>query len=223
MPSISSVATSVIALRCSASRRRYRRRYCRNCPGRRPAGSAPRNPGQPHQRVVDRLVAVRVEVTHHVADDLGAFLVRAGGSSPVAHGVEDAAMHRLQAVARIGQRAVHDGRQRIGQIALLERLFQVDALNVIAAAGRYQAFSHGAGLEEALIRGKRCRHLRHQEEISVRLSISTRPVRRHDGAIDRKHLNIDQRQGKTPMMHLTGLYCVPLALMMSSACSTTGR
>jgi uncharacterized membrane protein YecN with MAPEG domain len=123
-------------------------------------------------------------------------------------------MHRLQAVAHIGQRAVHDGRQRIGQIALLERLFQVDALNVIAAAGRYQAFSHGAGLEEALIRGKRCRHRRHQEEISVRLSISTRPVRRHDGAIDRKHLNIDQRQGKTPMMHLTGLYCVPLALMM---------
>jgi hypothetical protein len=65
-----------------------------------------------------------------------------------------------------------------------------------------------------MIRGKRCRHRLHQEEISVRLSISTRPVRRHDGAIDRKHLNIDQRQGKTPMMHLTGLYCVPMALMM---------
>jgi len=29
---------------------------------------------QAHERVVDRLIAVRVEVAHHVADDLGRFL-----------------------------------------------------------------------------------------------------------------------------------------------------
>jgi hypothetical protein len=29
---------------------------------------------QPHQRIVDCLIAVRVEVAHHVADNLGGFL-----------------------------------------------------------------------------------------------------------------------------------------------------
>ena len=33
-----------------------------------------------HQRVVDRLVAVRMEIAHHLADDLGGFLVAAGRS-----------------------------------------------------------------------------------------------------------------------------------------------
>jgi hypothetical protein len=40
------------APRCSAWRRRYPRRYCRNCPGPRPAGTAPRSParGAPSRR-----------------------------------------------------------------------------------------------------------------------------------------------------------------------------
>ena len=72
------------------------------------------------------------------------------------HGMHDAAVHRLQPVAHIGQRAVHDRRQRIGEIALLERLLQVDRFDVIAAVGRrrQQALSHGSGLSEPLIRGK---------------------------------------------------------------------
>ena len=37
---------------------------------------------QPHQRVVDRLVAMRVEAAHHVADDLGRFLEAAAGIEP---------------------------------------------------------------------------------------------------------------------------------------------
>jgi hypothetical protein len=48
------------------------------------------------------------------------------GSAAEPHGVHDAPVHGLQPVAHIGQRAVHDGRQRIGEIALLERLLQVD-------------------------------------------------------------------------------------------------
>ena len=39
---------------------------------------------QPHQRVVDRLVAVRMEIAHHVADDLGRFLERRAGIEPQA-------------------------------------------------------------------------------------------------------------------------------------------
>ena len=76
-----------------------------------------------HQRVVDRLVAVRVVVAHHLADDLGALLVAAGGVElQLAHGVEDAPVHGLQAVAHVGQRAVHDRRQRVGEIALFQRI-----------------------------------------------------------------------------------------------------
>ena len=79
--------------------------------------------GEAHQGVVDRLVAVRVILADHVADHARALLEGAVGVEPqLAHGVEQAAMHRLQPVAHIRQRARHDGRQGIGQVALLERL-----------------------------------------------------------------------------------------------------
>ena len=59
-----------------------------------------------HERVVDRGVAVRVVVGHHVADDARALHERAVGPQVrVVHRPEDAALHRLQAVADVGQRA----------------------------------------------------------------------------------------------------------------------
>ena len=82
--------------------------------------------GEARQRVVDRLVAVRVEVAHRVADDLGAFPELALRAEPqLLHGVEDAPMHGLQAVAHVGQRAVHDGGERVGEIALFQRVAQI--------------------------------------------------------------------------------------------------
>ena len=87
---------------------------------------------QAHQRVVDRLVAVRMETADDVSDDLRRFLVGLVGVEPEqAHGVQNAPMDRLQAVACIGERPLRDGRQRIGEIALLERLAQVHDLTVI--------------------------------------------------------------------------------------------
>ena len=57
---------------------------------------------QPHQRLVDRLIAVRMERAHHVADDLRAFLERrARIELQYMHPVQDAPMHRLQPVARV--------------------------------------------------------------------------------------------------------------------------
>ena len=83
--------------------------------------------GQTHQGLVDRLIAMRMERSHHVADDLGAFLEsRAGIELEDVHAIENAAVHRLEPVAGVGKRAAHDGRERIGEIALLERLAQVD-------------------------------------------------------------------------------------------------
>ena len=100
---------------------------------------------QPHQRVVDRLVAVRMERAHHVADDFGGFLERRAGIEPQQpHAVEDAAMHRLQPVARIRQRAVHDGRERVGEIALFQRLAQLTSW-ISAGSGGISRFPMGRG------------------------------------------------------------------------------
>ena len=110
--------------------------------------------GQPHQRVVDRLVAVRVVVAHHLADDLGALLVAAGGVElQLAHGVEDAPVHGLQAVAHVGQRAVHDGRQRVGEVALLQRILQQDRLDAVGT-GQNWFVAHAIGLSRGAKRRK---------------------------------------------------------------------
>ena len=72
----------------------------------------------PDERVVDRLVAVRVVVAHHIADDVRALDVRPPG--PVAvrpHRVEHAAMDGLETVADVGQRAPDDDRHCVTQVA----------------------------------------------------------------------------------------------------------
>jgi len=87
-----------------------------------------------HQRIIDRLIAVRMEIAHHVADDLGGFLEPSVGvEAQQAHAVEDAAMNRLEPVARIRQRAMHDRGECVGEIALLERVAQRNILDIAAA------------------------------------------------------------------------------------------
>ena len=59
--------------------------------------------GHPHERVVDRLVAVRVVAAHHIANDRGGLLVgpvrlHAG----VVHTPEDAAMDGLESIPHVG-------------------------------------------------------------------------------------------------------------------------
>jgi hypothetical protein len=64
-----------------------------------------------HERVIDRGVAVRVQLPHHLADDAGALDVPAVGAQPhLRHLVEDAALHGLESVACIGERAGVDHR-----------------------------------------------------------------------------------------------------------------
>ena len=102
--------------------------------------------GEAHERVVDGLVAVRVEVTHHLADDLRALLEAARGIElQLPHGVENAPVDRLQAVAHVGQRPVQDRGQRVGQIALFQRLAQIDGFNG-ARAGQNRSIAHGLGI-----------------------------------------------------------------------------
>ena len=64
---------------------------------------------KPHQRVVDRLVAVRVVAAHHLADDARALAVRPVRLEPeLVHGVEHPPVDRLEPVAHVGERAADD-------------------------------------------------------------------------------------------------------------------
>ena len=88
-----------------------------------------------HQRVVDRLVAVRMVFAHHVADHVGALDVLLVRRVPVlVHRIEDAPVHRLEPVARIGQRARHDHAHGVIEVA---------ALHLVG--DRYRANVGGAG------------------------------------------------------------------------------
>ena len=92
------------------------------------------------ERLVDGAVAVRVEVAHHVADHLGALaMLGVGGQVLLPHREEDAALHRLQAVAHVGQRARRDHRQRVVQVARLRRFVQRDVGRAVAADRREPA------------------------------------------------------------------------------------
>ena len=74
----------------------------------------------PHQRVVDRAVAVRVVLAHHVAHGTRrlavGLVVRVAG---LVHRVEDAPVHRFQPVAQVGDRPAHDHAHRVIEIATI--------------------------------------------------------------------------------------------------------
>ena len=87
---------------------------------------------EPYEGVVDRAVAVRVVVTHDVTDDAGALEVAAVGTvTTVVHGVQHPAVHRLEAVAHLGQRSRDDDRHRVVEVAALHLDLDVDRLDPI--------------------------------------------------------------------------------------------
>ena len=82
-----------------------------------------------HQRVVDGVLAVRMVLAHHVADDARALARRpAIFVAALAHRVEDPAMHRLQAVAHVGQRSRHDHAHGVIEVGALHLLLDRDDL-----------------------------------------------------------------------------------------------
>jgi hypothetical protein len=73
-----------------------------------------------HQRVVNRLIAVRVIFTDHVADDTRRFhMLLVGRVSLLVHRVKDASVHGLEAVARVRERTRHDHAHRVIEIRTL--------------------------------------------------------------------------------------------------------
>ena len=89
--------------------------------------------GEAHQRVIDRLVAMRVVFADDVADHAGGFAV---GLVPVVavlmHRKEDAPVHRLQPVAHIGKRAAHDHAHRVIEVGPLQLRFDGDGGDIAA-------------------------------------------------------------------------------------------
>ena len=90
-----------------------------------------------HQCVVHAGITVRVIVAEHFAHDLCALAVRGGGCEvQPAHGVENAAMHRLEAVASVGDRAPDDHAHRVVQIRGPHLVLDADGLLLRVGWGR---------------------------------------------------------------------------------------
>ena len=104
-------------------------------------------------RIIDRGIPMGMVITHHVAADLGGFAEAPGRTQlQLAHGIQNPAVHRLETVARIGQCAMHDGRERVGQIAL--------------ADGAAQRLRNGFGLRIGII--QHVTHRRCDTEAGIR-------------------------------------------------------
>ena len=90
-----------------------------------------------HEGVVDRGVAVRVVLAHDLADDAAALVEAAVGAvAAVVHRVDDPAVHRLEAVAHVGQRAAHDDAHGVLDVRPLHLGVEVDRLGAVRLDGR---------------------------------------------------------------------------------------
>src|SRR6266567_3529930 len=111
--------------------------------------------GEAHERVVHRLVAVRMEFADDVADHPRAFLEpRTGLETQLLHRVQEPPVNGLEPVARIRQRAPGDGGERVLEIALLQRLPQRNLLDLAVARGN-QVLSHAQELMPGQAMNKR--------------------------------------------------------------------
>ena len=82
----------------------------------------------------------------HLADDTGALAVLLGRiEAHVAHRIKDAPLHRLEAVADVGQRPRGDDRHRVREIALPHFVFDVYVLNNIVVHELKKAPASGVG------------------------------------------------------------------------------
>ena len=103
-----------------------------------------------HQRVIRRLVAMRMKTTQHIThhartfDRLGAGIViaTAKAQAHTRHGIQNPPLHRLLPVAHIRQGAPFDCRQRI---------FQISALRISGQVELVVAFGRGLQVERSLI------------------------------------------------------------------------
>ncbi len=86
--------------------------------------------GHADHRLVDGGVAVGMVLAQDLADDAGALFVGlVGPQAQVVHGVQDAAVDRLEAVAHVGQGAGDDDAHGVVEVGALHLLVDVDLSN----------------------------------------------------------------------------------------------
>ena len=91
---------------------------------------------QTHERVIHRLIAVRMKLADDIADDASAFLeCRAGVETQQLHRVQEPPVNRLETVACIRQRPAGNGGERVLQIALFQRVAQRNLFDFAVAGG----------------------------------------------------------------------------------------
>ena len=95
--------------------------------------------GHTHHRIVNRQVAVRVELTEHVADDTGRLTVRLVRVEVqlVAHVIENPAVHGFESVPHVRQCTGDDHRHRIVDVGGFHLLLYIDFNNF------FSGFFHG--------------------------------------------------------------------------------
>ena len=120
--------------------------------------------GEPDERVVQRDIAVRVVLAHHLADDRGALAVGARGAEPhLAHRVQDPAMDGLEAVAHVRERPRDDDAHRVVEVRDAHLVLDADGSDVSQVVGhvvgllRRLAGARWSGGRRAACRGPRAR------------------------------------------------------------------
>ena len=85
-----------------------------------------------NERVVHRLVTVRMKLADDIANDPRAFFEPGLGiEAQLTHGEQQASLNGLQSVADVGQRTPRDRRERVGEVAILKRCRELDLLHVV--------------------------------------------------------------------------------------------
>ena len=93
---------------------------------------------QAHHCIVDRALAVRVVLAEDVAYQSSALAVRGvRAHSHFVRGVQDATLHRLEAVPHVRQRAPNDDRHGIGEIRASHLLLETVGSDVSKLGARY--------------------------------------------------------------------------------------
>ena len=109
--------------------------------------------GHAHQGVVDGVLAVRVVLAHHVADDARALARRpAVVVAALAHGVEDPPMDRLEAVAHVRQRPRHDHAHGVIEVGALHLLLDRHDLDGTGRIGSQAGLSGWKGAQGKPVR-----------------------------------------------------------------------
>ncbi len=101
--------------------------------------------GHQHHGFVAGRVAMGVVLTEHVTHGTGGFLVLGVGiQAQFAHGIDDAALDRLETVTDVRQGAVHDDVHGVVQVRLLGEVGQRTAFDAIQA--QVEGCTHGSPL-----------------------------------------------------------------------------